>query len=167
MNSQRTRLVVIAIVSTAVGSILASICSRAATVTPAPTPTLSPKDIVRRFYEGVNHKNLEIIDEVLSPDFKYHDPDSPEINDREQFRNWTQEVFALLDNIQEGIKDMITEGEKVVVRYTFSATYKNVPISHDGIAIYQFANNQIVETWEIWDAQGFSQQWEAIEKQPS
>lgn len=35
------------------------------------------KAIVRRFYDEMNRGNLDIIDELVSPDYQVHDPSLP------------------------------------------------------------------------------------------
>lgn len=74
-------------------------------------------------------------------------------------------------DVQMTIEDMIAEGDKVAVRYTFRGTqqgetqgipptgkYVNVP----GIFICRCRDGKIVEEWDIWDDLGLLQQLGAI-----
>ena len=133
---------------------------------PTPTPSKDLKDIVKRFSEEAWVKgNPDIIDEILSHDFIYHDPAMPAIDNRELYKRGIISAHSLFKNIQYEIKDMIMEGEKIAVRYIFSADYKVGRVSHDGIAIYLFANNCVMELWDFWDAAGLKQQRLNIDKQ--
>jgi predicted ester cyclase len=65
------------------------------------------------------------------------------------------------------IEDMIAEGDKVVVRYTFRGTQQGetqgIPptgkrVTVPGIFICRCAGGKIVEEWDMWDELGLFQQ---------
>jgi predicted ester cyclase len=69
------------------------------------------------------------------------------------------------------IEDIIAEGDKVVIRFTFRAThkgeYQGVPatgkqVKETGILIFRIASGKIVEVWEEADELGFMRQLGAI-----
>ena len=65
------------------------------------------------------------------------------------------------------VEDLIAEADKVVVRFTFSATYgggfMNIPatgqqVAMPGIIIYRIADGKIVEHWMLVDSAVLMQQ---------
>lgn len=127
------------------------------------------KAILRRcFEEGWNQGNLAIFDELIATDFLYH---APETRGLEAFKQLTTAEMAAFPDLQITIEDMIAEGDKVVVRYTFRGTQEGetqgIPptgkhVTVTGICICRCAGGQIVEEWENWDDLGLLQQLGAI-----
>ena len=81
------------------------------------------KAIVRRWLEdGLNARNLAIIDELFAPDYANHSPRLGVVG-REYTALETAEFFVAFPDWRTTIDDVIAEGEKVVVRRTVQATY--------------------------------------------
>ncbi len=89
-------------------------------------PTEENKDILRRFFEEVhNGRNLDLVDELVAVDEVHYDvgttamPGGPEI---------VKQAFAMLNRAfpdhHHSIEEMIAEGDKVVVRITWSGTHE-------------------------------------------
>ena len=82
------------------------------------------KAIVRRWLEdGMNARNLGIIDELFAPDYANHSPRLGVVG-REYTARETAEFFVAFPDWRTTIDDIIAEGEKVVVRRTVQGTYK-------------------------------------------
>ncbi|MCP4756999.1 MAG: ester cyclase [Proteobacteria bacterium] len=123
------------------------------------------KAIVRRgFEEGWNKGNLAIFDELMATDVLYH---AAEIRSLEAFKQLVTADLAAYPDLQITIEDMIAEGDKVVVRYTFRGTQEGetqgIPptgkhVTVTGISICRCAGGKIVEEWENWDDLGLLQQ---------
>ena len=113
------------------------------------------KLIVRRYLEEVNNEgNLALADELIAPQYRWH-PDGPIGRDRlKEFVAWQR---ATAPDWRIVIRDMIAEGDKVVVRATASGTQtEQAPgLAHPApryrelswIAIYRLEGGQIVEAW--------------------
>ena len=75
----------------------------------------------RVFEEGWNQGNLAVFDEVLAPDFLYHDPDAPTIRTREDYKHYVTEIHRVFPDLHVTIEDVIAEGGQVMVRWTLQA----------------------------------------------
>ena len=81
------------------------------------------KAIVRRWLEdGLNARNLAIIDELFAPDYANHSPRLGVVG-REYTALEPAEFFVAFPDWRTTIDDVIAEGEKVVVRRTVQGTY--------------------------------------------
>ncbi len=127
------------------------------------------KALVRRFIEVANRGNVTEIsttlDELFVPDFVRHDP-AGGFRSREDYKQFLFSLLAALPG-QFTIEDLIAEGEKVVLRYTFRGTHRGQwrgvpptgkPVTFTGIFIYRILDGKIVEGWENADALGLVQQ---------
>ena len=82
------------------------------------------KAIVRRWIEdGLNGRQLAIIDELFASDYANHSPRLGVVG-REYTAQETAEFFIAFPDWHTTIDDVIGEGGKVVVRRTVQGTYK-------------------------------------------
>jgi len=124
--------------------------------------------------EVMNQQNLAVVDELFAADYLMHDPAWPtEVKGPEGFKQW---AGAMLDPYFSDsliiIEDMIAEGDKVAVRWTWSATHvgefmgigptgRHMTIA--GISIHRFADGKFAESWVNYDSMGMMQQLTAEE----
>jgi len=81
------------------------------------------KLVVQRWFEEVwNRGNLQANDELLAPEFVNHDPHNPEIRDCEALKRWVSDFRAAFPDARFSTDDLIAEGDKVVHRWTLTAT---------------------------------------------
>jgi steroid delta-isomerase-like uncharacterized protein len=123
------------------------------------------KAIVRRgIEEGWNKGNLAVFDELVAADVVHH---GNKTRGLEAFKKTISADMTAFPDCQMTIEDMIAEGDKVVVRYTFRGTQEGelegIPptgnqVIHTGIFICRFKVGKIVEEWENMDELGFLQQ---------
>lgn len=126
------------------------------------------KAIVRREVEEVwNGKRLDLLDEIFAANFVNHDPNNPQVTDRESFRVWASAVLNGFPDLYLTIDDVVAEGDKVACRWTHHGTHlgelpglpatgKKTTIT--GIIIYRFAKGKVVEAWWSRDLLGLMQQ---------
>jgi steroid delta-isomerase-like uncharacterized protein len=127
------------------------------------------KALIRRGTEILNRGNVTEIsttlDELFVPDFVRHDP-AGGFRSREDYKQFLFSLLAALPG-QFTIEDLIAEGDKVVLRYTFHGTHqgqwRGLPptgksVTFTGIFIYRILDGKIVEGWENADALGLVQQ---------
>ncbi len=110
------------------------------------------KAAVRRYWEGFNTHNLDVWDEVSTPNFINHDPGLPVPDaDLKTIKEVIGGMLAAFPDIDSTEDDLICEGDKIVVRRTFSGTHKGeffgVPASGNqvtfgGIFISRFSRGQ-------------------------
>ncbi|MCK6577732.1 MAG: ester cyclase [Anaerolineae bacterium] len=135
---------------------------------PPPNPEAN-KALVRRLYEEENKHNVDIVDELMSPDFVMHgdalNPYQKGLEPIKQGAKMTQEAFP--DLVVE-IEDMIASGDKVMVRLrwtgTHSQSFMGIPASGKkmtwtAIATNRVENGKIVERWFNSDVFGLLQQF--------
>ena len=120
------------------------------------------KAIVRRWIkDGLNGRQLAIIDELFAPDYANHSPRLGVVG-REYTAQETTEFFIAFPDWHTTIDDVIGEGEKVVVRRTVQGTYKGefqgAPVPPTGKLVtftiwemLRVPSGKIVERWAIHD----------------
>ncbi len=126
------------------------------------------KAAVRRFWEGFNDHNLDVWDEVCTPNFMNHDPSLPVPDaDLATIKEIIGGLQAAFPDLNASEEDLVSEGDKIVVRRTFRGTHKGefmgVPatakeVTFAGIFISRLAGGKIEEHWAIFDALGLLQQ---------
>lgn len=110
------------------------------------------KAVVRRWVEEAHNKrNLAVVNEIYAPDYRGY-MSGAESFDIEQGRKMEQTFQADFPKHRVTIDDLFGERDRVVSRWTLSATHKsgkNVVLR--GMTISRFANGKIVEEWMSMD----------------
>jgi len=86
------------------------------------------KAIVRYFLEETAKENLDVIDELVAPDFVDHSLLPGQEPDREDLKRSVAEMIAPVSDLSYTIDDQIAEGDKVTTWYTASSTHDRGPI---------------------------------------
>ena len=131
------------------------------------------KNLARRFFEEVfNKQDQNTAVEIISPSFVTHHPAYPEgIHGIEGVNQFLSLIHSGFPDLQYSVEDMIAEGDKVVVRWTFygthEGTFMGVPpsgrkVAVTGIDIFRITANKLVEGWVNSDILGLLQQIGAI-----
>ena len=133
------------------------------------------KEKARRFMEeGFGQGKLEILDEVLDPDFVCYDPNSEsgEVRGAETIKQEIEWFRNAVPDLTYTVEDQVAEGDKVVSRYTATGTHQGeffgvAPtgkrIEMSGIQIDRFdENGKMVEEWPEYDLLGAMKQMGAI-----
>ena len=125
------------------------------------------KAAVRRLIdEAWNKGNLDVIDDVLSPEYVLH-ISAPGAKDRAGYHEAVRMYRSAFPDFQFTIEDMIAEGDKVVVRATMGGTQEGAlmgmaptgkKLTHTAIAIRRFQGGKVVEEWVETDMMGLMQQ---------
>ena len=119
------------------------------------------KDKVRLFTQEVwNNKNYRVYEDMIHPDFSYHDPVSPGVTTKTEYMGFIKRIQATSPDMKYTILDIIGESSKVVSLYSWEGTpvieVAGVPpsgkkLEHKGIVIYYFENDEMVKIWDVWD----------------
>ena len=127
------------------------------------------KSIVRRWFAEAVGGNEGLVNELIHAAYKHYvfGQHIPQLDGPQgvlaHYRQWW-EAFS---DMRFDIKDLIGEGDKVVVRALWSGTHKGAfgdypptgkRISAMTVNIYRLADGKIVEEQELWDSQGFFRQ---------
>jgi steroid delta-isomerase-like uncharacterized protein len=123
--------------------------------------------VVRRFVDEVwNKGNLKLIDELLASDYVNHDPVNP-TRGPDAERETIKKYRAAFPDCRLDIDDLISIGDRVVVRYHYSGTHEKplegiAPtgrhVTGPGLSIHKFVGNRIQESHNVWDALGLMRQ---------
>jgi predicted ester cyclase len=133
------------------------------------------KAIVRRAYEdGMNLKNMAIIDELFAPDYQAHFPGLPPIRGVEAVKELIGSFLTAFPDIVFTIEDHVAEGDKVATRWsargTHLAEFRGFPPRTHGVAptgrtvsfsatdIYLIADGKIAEEWNTLEQLDVMQQ---------
>jgi steroid delta-isomerase-like uncharacterized protein len=124
------------------------------------------KDVVRRCIEqAVNTGNLNVTEELLTPDYVYHEPTVGEKRGREGFKQLITMYRMAFPDVRMTIEQQIAEGDFVVTRWTargtgelFGTPPTNKQVTVQGILISRISNGKIVEDFECYDALGMLRQ---------
>ena len=131
------------------------------------------KALVRQMVEEIfNRGNMSRADEFLAPDFVEREELPPGIpRDREGVKQLTIMLRSAFPDFKAAIDDIVAEGDKVVIRQTWSGTHKGefmgIPptgksVSFGVIDIIRIAGGKFVEHWGQMDSMGLMQQLGAI-----
>ena len=110
------------------------------------------KAIVRKYVEVYNKQNLELADNFVASD--YVDPDYPQLQGLEALKQMMNMFYKAFPDFHETIEDIIAEGDKVWVLFTYTGTHKGEwlglaptgkKIKCKAIDIYRIADGKIVE----------------------
>jgi steroid delta-isomerase-like uncharacterized protein len=127
------------------------------------------KALVRQMVEEIfNRGNTGLVDNFLAPDFVEREELPPGIpRDREGVKQLTTIFRSAFPDFKVTIDDIVAEGDKVVIRATWSGTqrgeFMGVPptgksISIGVIDIIRIAEGKYVEHWGIMDRMAMMQQ---------
>ena len=127
------------------------------------------KALARRLVEELyGQRNLDIVDEIVDPNYVGHDPTSPQgIRGPEGVKQFASMYLNAFSDVQVTVEDLIAEGDKVVTRWRGTGTHQGelmgIPPTGNraeltGIIISRFANCKLVEDWTNSDTLGMLQQ---------
>jgi steroid delta-isomerase-like uncharacterized protein len=131
------------------------------------------KALIGRFVDEIfNRGNMSLADEVMTPDFVEHEQLPPGIpSGREGVKVLASMMRSAFPDFKATIEDIIAEGDKVVIRMTWSGTHKGefmgIPatgkrVSIGVIDILRMDGGKCVEHWGQMDSMGMMQQIGAI-----
>jgi serine phosphatase RsbU (regulator of sigma subunit)/predicted ester cyclase len=114
------------------------------------------KALVRRFLEEQTKGNLDVIDELLSPEFVDRSLLRGQGPTREDFKRSVAEILAAFSMISFTIEEQIAEGDTVVTKYTersvIRGEFAGLPPTgteetFEGIYIHRISEGKITEEW--------------------
>ena len=127
------------------------------------------KTMARQMIEEVfNRGDLSRVDEFLAPDFVEREELPPGLpGGREGVKQLTAILRSAFPDFRATIDDLVAEGDKVVIRQTWTGTHKGefmgVPptgksVSFGVIDILRIAGGKVVEHWGLMDSMSLMQQ---------
>jgi steroid delta-isomerase-like uncharacterized protein len=129
------------------------------------------KKIFRRLMEeGFSDGKFDIVDQLLSPDFKEHQ-NGVEPATREGVKALIQQLHSMMPDLKLTIEDITADGDKVWGRMKAHGTHRGGfmgrpptgrTVTIDVIDICRFEDGKIVEHWGVPDRLGMMEQMELI-----
>ena len=129
------------------------------------------KALIRRLIKEVEKGNVEVVDELLAPDFVDHDLLPDQEPDREGYKRGLSEDREAFSNLGITIEDQIAEGDKVVTRLRWRATHDrrrfmgmeptDKKIEATAIFIHRISGGKVKEEWSASDMLGTLRQLDA------
>ena len=117
--------------------------------------------IVRRFIEAYNTNNLDLLDDIVAPDFFDHAHQQQGLESLKQRLKMGLDAFP---DWHETIEDIIAKGDKVWVRLSYTGTstgewFGLAPtgkkVTTTAVDIHRIVNGKLVEYWNVTDVLGF------------
>ena len=116
------------------------------------------KALARRFLEARVKGYLDVLDEIMSPDFVSHSKLLPDQGSGREGQIWvTTQFCAAVSNASVHFEDQIVQGDKVVTRLTVHATHdrgelmglapSGRELTYRPVAIHRIEGGKIAEQW--------------------
>ena len=125
------------------------------------------KALAQRILAEGDKKNLDILDEVCTPDYRYRFPSSAEPINLEQHKELWLSFNVAFPDLTHTIEEIYADGDIVVARETLRGTHEGefsgIPptgkkVEFCAVAIYRFSNGKFAEFWADADLLGLYQQ---------
>jgi steroid delta-isomerase-like uncharacterized protein len=126
------------------------------------------------FAEVWNKGNLEVLDEIMSPETVFHVAGWGEVRGPEGFREFASMTRSAFPDIQVTIEDQIVEGDRMATRWSWTGSHRGefmgIPpttkeVTVSGITMGRVAEDRRGESWLIADLFDLLQQLGALPEQ--
>jgi steroid delta-isomerase-like uncharacterized protein len=116
------------------------------------------KDVARRYFNDIlNNGKLDIIPEIIAPEFVLHFPLFPRpIRGQEAFKQFVTTLRTAFPDVHYEIDREASDQDKAAIRWKLSATHqgdfldipaRGTPVTLQGVSIFRLNNGQIIEEW--------------------
>ncbi|GAC1326052.1 MAG: ester cyclase [Thermoleophilaceae bacterium] len=134
------------------------------------TVSADSRTTARRFYDEVfNEGRLDVLDEIIAPDYVDHDPQNPygDVRGPQGAKELVSMYRQAFPDVHFTIDQMLAEGDMVVTRWRATGTHsgelmglaptgKRVEVA--GITMDRIVDGMTLEGWTYWDTLGMMQQ---------
>jgi steroid delta-isomerase-like uncharacterized protein len=122
--------------------------------------TTANKALVSRYYDEVlTQRNLDLLDDLLAPDFASWLPDGTRLG-RDQYRDAVLASHQAFPDLVVEVLDQLAEGDKVATRWRATGTHRGPfagipatgrPVRITAIHLHRVADGKLTEHWEEID----------------
>jgi steroid delta-isomerase-like uncharacterized protein len=126
------------------------------------------KATMHRYLGVFEQGNIDLLDELLAPDYINHTPATPDLPTGPEGVKGVVTMFrSAMPDLRVVVEDMIAEGDKVATRYTLEGTHEGelfgVPPTGQRLSIKSFtaervSEGKIREHWRVSDNLDMMQQ---------
>ena len=122
-------------------------------------PNVENEQAVRKLFDAFYAADDAAMSELIGDDFVTHGPGGGTGN-AEGWKSMAHQIASGAPDTRTEIDDIVSDGDKVVVRYTSRGTHTgelfgvaptNRPLTTSGIEMYRIADGRIVECWGQYD----------------
>jgi len=126
----------------------------------------TPMDAVKKFYQVYNEQNLGLWEDAMAEDY-VGNVNGQTIPNREVGKGFVGLLLKAFPNIKYTVEDSITNGDRVVTRWTATATHTgdffgmpptNKNVNMLGITIFNTRAGKVAALWDVWDQAGLMSQ---------
>jgi steroid delta-isomerase-like uncharacterized protein len=131
------------------------------------TSTERSKAVVERLHQEVFvNENMEVVDEVVSPDYVGHHVDR-DVGREQEFKQHLPAYREAFPDLEFTFDETIAEGDTVAGRFSISGTHENqfmgIPptgkrFEISGQIFHRIEDGKIIESWPLRDDLGMMQQ---------
>jgi predicted ester cyclase len=120
------------------------------------------KELLNRFEEAMNTRQLDLLDDIIAPNFVRHCQATPqlEIRSLNEFKDFLrQDVTTFPDNVQT-FTHILAQGDQAAVWATYAGTQEGQMgpfppsgrrVRFDFGAVCRLENGKLAELWITWD----------------
>lgn len=130
---------------------------------------VAPATVVGRYInECWNHGRIDLVDELVDPDFLDHLPfDEQMLDGIAGLKVLIESIRTGFDDMRINVEDMVAEDDRVVARFQLKGTHCGLcfgmlpshrQVQIDGIAIFRVDHHQIIDQWCMIDRSRLMQQ---------
>ncbi len=110
-----------------------------------------------------NDGNMDVVDEILAPNYVRHNPKSWEpamVDGPEAFKEYVGMVHDMYPDFKLEVHNRMASGDMVASNWTVTGTHKESgkPISVDGLVMTRYENGKAVEEWMTFDTLSLAKQ---------
>lgn len=126
------------------------------------------KKLVQTYFDEVwNQGRADAIDAMCAPNGIVHDLNGAATSGLAALKAFHAKFHSAFSNPHVAIDDLVAEGDRVVVRWTRTATHSGeaygLPgsgrgVTFSGASIFRIENGKLVEAWNYYDRLGMIEQ---------
>jgi predicted ester cyclase len=132
------------------------------------------KPMIRKiFEEAYNKGNLEVLDELIAPNYLRHQPPMKKVEGSEAYKKFVADVRSAYTNFNIRLEEILVDGNKTVVRITLTGKHTGKTptlmapptgkeISMAGCVVSTWENGKVVEEWVYNDYMGLTHQFGVV-----
>lgn len=127
------------------------------------------KELIRDLFERVwNGGDLDVVEEVFAPGFRFHAPGGGEAANREAFKRFLSAFQSTFPDGRWEMEDLVAEADRVAFRVTFRGKHTGAPlgdmlptgktVSTIGYGIFKLSDGKVTELRGLNDRLAILQQ---------
>jgi steroid delta-isomerase-like uncharacterized protein len=126
------------------------------------------KAIMRRFWDAWEQGNVDLLDELLAPEYINHTLATPDLPPGPEGVKEVVNMFhSAMPDLRVVIEDMIAEGDNVATRYSLEGTHRGElfggaptgkQLSIKSITLERVVEGKIIEHWRVTDEMSMMRQ---------